>query len=93
MLMSKVVILVTNNGTKLIGTTQCSNGSWWDAEGCYKYCNSEGDEYWNQHQANKLLAIATDLGRDSVKDDKWYKNRNNFIDIEIPYNTEQRYRL
>lgn len=38
--MTKVTILRTNKGTKILGTMQCSNGAYWDAEGCYKYCNS-----------------------------------------------------
>lgn len=35
----KGVILKTDDGIKLFGCLQCSNGSWYNAEGCFKYCN------------------------------------------------------
>ena len=37
--MAKVVILKTSEGVKLIGNFQCSKGAYWNAEGCFKYCN------------------------------------------------------
>lgn len=90
--MTKVTILKTNNGTKILGTMQCSNGAYWDAEGCYKYCNNVGDsEIRKEVQAHKLLTITADLGHDSVEEKEWYKNRDNFIDVEIPYYTNQEY--
>ena len=89
--MAKVTILKTNNGTKILGTTQCSNGSYWDAEGCYKYCNTYSD-FMNEHQAFKLASIASDLGHDSVPEKDWWKNRNNFIDLEIDYTVDQSYK-
>ena len=33
--MAKITILKTNKGTKILGAIQCSNGAYWDAEGCY----------------------------------------------------------
>lgn len=87
--MAKAVILKTNEGIRLIGTTQCSNGAWWDAEGCFKYCQ-EDTEFISQHQAFKLCAVATSLGNEKQSKD-WYKHRENFIDIEIPFECSQEY--
>lgn len=83
--MAKAVVLKTDKGIKLIGSWQCCNGSYWDAEGCFKYCNSEENEYRNMHQANKLIYNSTTLGFYPKTNENWYKNRDNFIDIEIPY--------
>ena len=46
----------------------------------------------NKHQAFKLASIASDLGHDSVPEKKWWKNRNNFIDLEIDYDIDQSYK-
>lgn len=90
--MTRVTILKTNEGTKILGAMQCSNGSYWDAEGCYRYCNNaDYSETGNEIQAHKLLMITADLGHDSVEEKEWYKNRENFIDVEIPYYTNQEY--
>lgn len=83
--MSKAVILKTNNGVLLLGNWQCSNGAYWDAEGCFKYCNGERIESLNRHQAYKLADQATTLGFRPKTGKDWYKHRENFIDIEIPY--------
>ena len=64
--MEKVTILRTNKGTKILGTMQCSNGAYWDAEGCYKYCNNMDTDFMREHQAFKLVSIASDFGHDCV---------------------------
>lgn len=89
--MSRITILRTNKGTKMLGSTQCSTGAYWDAEGCFRYCNSMDTKIMNEHQASKLLMIASDLGNDCVNEEDWWKNRDNFIDIEIDYNVDQTY--
>ena len=96
--MSRVTILRTNKGTKILGTTQCSTGAYWDAEGCYRYCNLLGTNLkgsypsMEEHQASKLLMFASDLGNDCVNEEKWWKNRENFVDIEIGYEVDQTYK-
>lgn len=47
----KGVILKTDDGIKLFGCLQCSNGSWYTAEGCFKYCNNNKSEKRNMLQA------------------------------------------
>lgn len=77
--MSRVTILKTNKGTKILGTTQCSNGAYWDAEGCFRYCNLMGANLkgsypsMEEHQASKLLMFTSDLGKDCVSEEKWWK--------------------
>lgn len=91
--MAKGVILLTDKGVKLMGSIQCSNGSYFDAEGCFNYCNGEKSELLNKHQANKLVANATSLNvRENAEDEDWYKNRENFKDVEIDYNVDQTYK-
>lgn len=91
--MAKGVILLTDEGVKLIGTIQCSNGNWFDAEGCFKYCNSEETEPRNKHQAFKLKASATALNvRQNFRTADWYKNKENFIDVDINYCVDQSYK-
>lgn len=90
--MAKVIILKTNKGTKILGATQCSNGAYWDAEGCFKYCNLGNSDFYNKHQASKLLSIATDLGNECSNKDEWWKSRDNFIDLEINFETTQTYK-
>ncbi|MBQ6856859.1 MAG: hypothetical protein IJO13_07120 [Lachnospiraceae bacterium] len=94
--MAKGVILKTNEGIKLMGNIQCSNGGWFDAEGCYNYCNiDERDPNGNasdthaSHQAFKLSAAATTLAHNPKTEKDWYRNKENFVDIEIPYNCDQ----
>lgn len=89
--MAKVTILRTNKGTKILGTTQCSNGAYWNAEGCYKYCNDMDTDFMKEHQAFKLVSIASDLGYDCVDEEQWWKNRDNFVDVEIDYDVTQIY--
>lgn len=83
--MAKAVILKTNEGVMLTGNFQCSNGSWFDAEGCFNYCNANETEALNKHQMHKLINNATLLGHQPTAEPNWYKHRQNFIDIEIPY--------
>ena len=91
--MAKGVILKTSGGVYLIGTIQCSNGSWFDADGCYAYCNLEETEFWNEHQSRKLCSSATLLGHLPIVEKDWYKYRENFIDVEIPFDeVAQEYR-
>lgn len=89
--MAKVTILRTNKGTKILGTMQCSNGAYWDAEGCYKYCNNMDTDFMREHQAFKLVSIASDFGHDCVNEEHWWKNRENFVDAEIDYDVVQTY--
>lgn len=86
--MAKAVILKTPKGIMLMGAIQCSNGSWFDAEGCYRYCKEKTEEREN-HQAFKLMASSTLLAHYPKTKEKWYKDRGNFIDIEIPYDVDQ----
>ena len=44
-----------------------------------------------EHQAFKLVKIASDLGHDSVSEKEWWKNRENFIAVEIDYDVKQEY--
>ncbi len=89
--MARVTILRTNKGTKILGATQCSNGAYWDAKGCYKYCNSMDTDFMKEHQAFKLVSIASDLGHDCVDEEQWWKNGDNFVDAEIDYDVVQTY--
>lgn len=89
--MAKAVILKTNHGTYIIGSLQCSNGAYWTAENCYKYCDEESD-FLKAHQASKLIEASTKLGHDKVLEDDWYKNRDNFVDVEISFETSQKYK-
>ncbi len=89
--MAKAVIFKTNKCTRIMGNTQCSNGAWFSAEGCYKYCNDNGSDFLDQHQADKLIYNSTLLGHDKVDNEKWYKDRNNFVDIEFDYDVNQEY--
>lgn len=88
--MARATILRTNVGTKILGTTQCSNGSWWDADGCYRYCNSEDTDFMRRHQASKLVGISSDFGYDKVEE-RWWENRENFVNVEINFETNQNY--
>ena len=88
--MAKAVILKTDTGIYLLGAMQCSNGAWFDAEGCFKYCHQEGTDFWNKLQADKLKCTATQIGRDKFSED-WYKHRENFIDIDVPFECTQNY--
>lgn len=83
--MAKAVILKTHKGIMLIGSWQCCNGAYWDAEGCFNYCNDTTSEYNKKHQSVKLYTNATLLGPNPKATEDWYKYRENFIDIEVPY--------
>ena len=87
--MAKAVVLKTDVGVKIIGCLQCSNGTWFDAEGCFKYCQEESD-FLSEHQANKLKGCSSTLGHDKTQKD-WYKHRENFIDVEIDIDCIQSY--
>lgn len=87
--MAKAVILKTSVGTRIMGALQDCSGNWFDAEGCFNYCNDNNAD--SKHQASKLINLSSDLGNERVEDKEWYKNRNNFIDVEIDYNTTQTY--
>lgn len=91
--MSKAVILKTDRGVLITGAWQCSNGGWFDAQGCFNYCNVDGkSDTYIRNQVEKLLGITSLMGRRPKQDEDWYKNRENFIDIEIPYDeVEQEY--
>lgn len=93
--MAKVTILKTNDGIYAMGGFQCSNGHWFDAEGCYKYCNSNElkTDFAKSHQAFKLKASATLLTSNEKTSEDWYKNRENFIDSEINFECNQSYKL
>lgn len=87
--MAKAVVFKTDNKIKIIGTTQCSNGLWFDAEGCFQYCQAES-EGMSEHQALKLCMAASTLGWMKEKQGAdWYKHRENFIDIEVPFDCIQ----
>lgn len=75
--MAKAVILKTSEGVKLVGSFQCSNGAYWDADGCFKYCNSESSETLNALQVTKLLYNATILGFEPKTKGDWYKDKKN----------------
>ena len=77
----KVVILKTDEGVRLKGNMQCSNKAWWDAEGCFNYCQ-ERTEDMSRHQSLKLKSASTTIGHETTTDD-WYRHRENFIDVEI----------
>lgn len=87
--MAKAVVLKTNMGVFIMGTIQCSNGTWFNAEGCFKYCQGK-TESLSKHQASKLIVNASKLGHEK-KDENWYKFRENFVDIEIPVKCSQCY--
>lgn len=87
--MAKAVILKTNTGIYLFGSMQCCNDSWFDAEGCYKYCQ-EKTEFYSFHHSQNLKFNATKIGHERTKTD-WYKHRKNFIDIEVPFECTQDY--
>lgn len=91
--MAKGVILKTDEGVKLFGSTQCSNGAWWNAENCFNYCNSPKDDYFQRHQAVKLKAMATSMNVCTNNDIEWYKNADNFVDVDINYEVDQSYVL
>lgn len=89
--MARVTLMKTSSGVYLMGTMQCCNGAFWDAEGCFKYCQ-EDSEFLSQHQASKLIYASTKIGHDKVEEQEWWKNRNNFIDLELNINIDQNYK-
>lgn len=86
------VVLYTNKGILLLGRIQCSNGAWFDAEGCYNYCNQEKTDVFKEHQASKLCYNATILANYPRKGRDWYKERENFKDIDLPIIVDQTYK-
>lgn len=91
--MAKAVVLKTDHGIKLFGNTQCSNGLWFDAQGCFNYCNMEVSENMQQLQASKLIYGSTTLASNPKQCSDWFKNRENFIDVEISYECDQSYKM
>lgn len=92
--MAKGVVLKTDRGVMLMGAIQCSNGAYFDAEGCFQYCNVSHmipKHQVSRHQANKLIGCSTILSHNEFVERNWWENRNNFIDVEISYNVDQRY--
>lgn len=87
--MAKGVVLKTDRGVMLMGAIQCSNGAYFDAEGCFKYCNESGTI--PKHQANKLYGCSTLLSHNEFAEHNWWENKENFIDIDIPYEVDQSY--
>lgn len=87
--MAKAVILKTDEGVRLLGAMQCCNGSWFDADGCYDYCQSKTD-WMSSLQARKLIEQSTALGHEKAESG-WYKNRGNFVDVDIPFECKQEY--
>ena len=90
--MARVVILKTDQGIQLLGSTQSSNGAYFDAEGCFRYCNENKSEQRNRLQATKLSYIATLLAYKPKSESDWYKHRENFIDTEVKYECDQSYK-
>jgi hypothetical protein len=90
--MAKAVILQTDKGIRIMGTTQCCNGAWWDAEGCFKYCNENGrSEEFCKLQAEKLIYNSSTLAWQPKGKENWYRSRENFIDIELDFECDQTY--
>ena len=89
--MGRIVILKTDFGVKLLGRFQCSNGAWFDADGCFKYCNEHDNDSVNRLQAEKLSCAAVYLAERPKEKRDWFKYRENFIDMEIPYECDQSY--
>lgn len=93
--MAKGVILKTDRGVMLMGAIQCNNGSYFNAEGCFKYCNvnytTSKQISWHRHQANKLIGCSTLLSHNELAEPNWWENRGNFIDVDIPYEIDQSY--
>ena len=89
--MSKAVILKSDRGIKIMGSIQCSNGYIFDAEGCFRYCNEHISEHRDRLQAQKLVCACGILANEPKEKEDWYKDRANFIDVEIPYECDQSY--
>ena len=83
--MTKAVIL------KTMGSIQCSNGCIFDAEGCFRYCNEHISEHRDELRAQKLMYVSGTLANEPKEKEDWYKDRANFIDIEISYECDQSY--
>lgn len=87
--MAKAVILKTDKGVMIMGAIQSSNGAWFNADGCYKYCQEE-TPWKSAHQSHKLIHNSSLIGKETTSDD-WYLHRENFVDIEIPFTCTQKY--
>ena len=92
-----VVLLKTDDGIFLKGAIQASNGSWFDAQGCFEYCNGEQNETVNDHakrmKARKLKSVSTLVSYSMNGDKDWYLDRANFVDykIESDSDVDQKY--
>jgi hypothetical protein len=84
---SKGVLMYTDEGLRILGI-QYSNRKPWTKEEAFKYCNhSEESDFQNQVRANKLKLKSVLFNTGNKEDKDWYKNTNNFkeIDITIDY--------
>lgn len=94
--MANGVLIKASDGIYLMGSIQCSNKEYFDAEGCFKYCQADISGFrkgiLSGHQASKLLASSTLLGREKNDNPEWYKDRSNFIDVDINYDVDQTYK-
>ncbi len=87
--MAKAVVMKTDQGIMLFGSTQTVSGVWWNAEGCYKYCQ-RSEKWLGALQSHKLVHASTLIGYEKNSED-WFTKRENFIDVEIPFNCSQTY--
>lgn len=83
--MAKAVILKTNDGIKLVGVINRNDIVLENAESYFNSCNNNKNDFFNMQQLSKILAKATHLSLTPVAGNDWYKHRENFVDIEIPY--------
>lgn len=84
----KAVLIKTDDGIMIFGSCQSSSCEQWDADGCHRYCNSGISETSNNHKSLMLKSGATIIDPKVVVNSSWYKDRENFVDIEIPLNKE-----
>lgn len=69
----------TDEGMMIVMKTCCSNGTYWTAENCFKYINNS--LCFKEHQADKLKSIGRIIDKNDKADDKWYLDRDNFVDL------------
>lgn len=85
--MAKAVILKTDKGLMIHRTYESSNGNCFDADGCFLYCQDERGYFLERIQAFKLKSASLFLTSEPKMGELWYKDRESFIDIEIPWET------
>ena len=76
----RATVLRTDRGTRLFWTFQDNRGYFFDAEGCYQYCQENGAK--GKIQARKLIHLSKKI-LDHTEPENWYRYRNNFMDLEI----------